>query len=84
MFCCKNANKDKERTKRMFAKAWLIKTLASPDIQNPCQAKAVIQAAKALGIGKNELKTARKELGIQSFNIRGVQYWHLPNGENDA
>lgn len=68
----------------MFAKAWLIKTLTSPDIQNPCRAKAVIQAAQALGIGKAELKTARKELGIQSFNIRGIQYWHLPDGENDA
>lgn len=68
----------------MFAKAWLFKTLTSPDIQSPCRAKAIIQAAKALGIRKTELKTARKELGIQSFNIKGVQYWHVPNGENDA
>ena len=68
----------------MFAKAWLIKTLTSPDIQNPCPAKAVIQAAKVLGIGKTELKTAREELGVRSFNAGGVQYWHLPKEENDA
>ena len=68
----------------MFAKAWLLKTLTSPDIQNPCPVKTVIHAAKALGIRKNELKLARKELGVASFAAGGVQYWYLPKEDNDA
>ena len=68
----------------MFAKSWLLKTLTSPDIQNPCPTKVIIQAAQAVGIRKYELKSARKEIGVVSFTACGVQYWYLPEEKNDA
>lgn len=68
----------------MLAKAWLLKTLTSPDVQNPCPTKVVIQAAQSIGIRKSELKSARKEIGVASFMAGGIQYWYLPGEENNA
>lgn len=68
----------------MFAKEWLKKIMNDAEITKPCSARVVIAAAQAVGIKKNELKTARKELGIESVRMDGVQYWRLPEGENNA
>ena len=69
----------------MFAKEWLKKLMNDAEITRPCSARVIISAAQAIGIKRNELKTARKELGIESVRIDGVQYWRLPGGsENNA
>ena len=68
----------------MFAKEWLVQLLADPAIQNPCPMKVIVQAAQAVGIKKGELKQARKDAGVTSFNTGGVQYWHLPEDKTHA
>lgn len=68
----------------MFAKEWLVQLLADPTIQNPCPMKVIVQAAQAVGIKKGELKQARKDAGVTSFNTGGVQYWHLPEDKTHA
>ena len=68
----------------MFAKEWLVQLLADPTIQNPCPTKVIVQAAQAVGIKKGELKQARKDAGVTSFNTGGVQYWHLPEDKTHA
>ena len=68
----------------MFAKEWLVQLLADPTIQNPCPMKVIVQAAQAVGIKKGELKQARKDAGVTSFNTGGVQYWHLPEDKTYA
>lgn len=68
----------------MFAKEWLVQLLADPTIQNPCPMKVIVQAAQAVGIKKEELKQARKDAGVTSFNTGGVQYWHLPEDKTHA
>ena len=68
----------------MFAKEWLKKIMNDAEITKPCSAKVIISAAQAIGIKRNELKTARKELGIKSIRINGVQYWYLPEDETHA
>ena len=68
----------------MFAKEWLVQLLVDPTIQNPCPMKVIVQAAQAVGIKKGELKQARKDAGVTSFNTGGVQYWHLPEDKTHA
>lgn len=68
----------------MFAKEWLVQLLADPTIQNPCPMMVIVQAAQAVGIKKGELKQARKDAGVTSFNTGGVQYWHLPEDKTHA
>ena len=68
----------------MFAKEWLKNLMNDAEITKPCSARVIISAAQAVGIKRNELKTARKELGMESICIDGVRYWRLPEGENNA
>ena len=73
----------KEET-TVFAKEWLVQLLTDPTIQNPCPMKVIVQAAQAVGVKKGELKHARKEAGVTSFNTGGAQYWHLPEDKTHA
>ena len=68
----------------MFAKEWLVQLLADPTIQNPCPMKVIVQAAQAVNNKKGELKQARKEAGVTSFNTDCVQYWYLPEDKTHA
>ena len=68
----------------MFAKEWLIRILTDPSVKNPCPMKVIVQAARAVGIKKGELKRVRKEVGVKSFDNGGVQYWYLPEDETHA
>lgn len=74
---------EKEET-TVFAKEWLVQLLTDPTIQNPCPMMVIVQAAQAVGIKKGELKQARKEAGVTSFNTGGVQYWYLPEDKTHA
>ena len=78
----KNVRKKEEST--VFAKEWLVQLLTDPTIQNPCPTKVIVQAAQAVGVKKGELKQARKEAGVTSFNTDGVQYWYLPEDKTHA
>ena len=63
----------------MGATAWLQKMIDAPDIKEICPVEAILSAGKAAGFTKNELKAARKKLGITSVSINDVQYWVLKN-----
>lgn len=67
-----------------FAESWLLKIFKDPRIKNPCDVKTIIYAAKAVGLTRRDLKTARKNLGIHSLAINGVQHWMYAQEENDA
>ena len=61
----------------MGVQSWLINLLSDPVIKNPCPVKAILCAGKAKGYTRQQLKQARKEIGVVSINIRGEQYWYL-------
>lgn len=67
-----------------FAESWLLKIFKDPRIKNPCAVKTIIYAAKAVGLNRRDLKTARKNLGLHSLVINGEQHWMCIQEENDA
>jgi hypothetical protein len=61
-----------------YAKAYLQKTLSDPLFLDGLNTSIIMQVGKQYGLHRNDLKAARKKLGIISEDINGVQYWRLP------
>ncbi len=61
------------------AKIWLQSMIDAPDIKVMYPVSELLAAGKEEGFKKRELKEARKEMGIVSVNVDGVQYWVLTN-----
>lgn len=66
-----------------FSETWLLKIFKDPMIKNPCPVQTLLYSAKAVGLTKQELKKARRRLGILSISINGVQHWLYIQGSED-
>ena len=60
------------------AKAFLKNIFKTPGLLSHQRVAVIVGIARMEGITRAELKTARKEMGLQSENIGGEQYWSLP------
>lgn len=65
-----------------LAKAYLQKMLTDPMLNAKLPVSLLLDIGRqSHGLNRKELKAARKELGVVSENIDGVQYWSLPKEE---
>lgn len=60
------------------AKAFLRDIFTAPGLLSRQRVAVIVGIARMEGITRAELKAVRKEMGLQSENIGGEQYWSLP------
>ena len=62
-----------------LAKTYLTKMLTDPTLKKRLPVPLLVSMGRQVyGLTRSELKAARKELGVVSEGIDGVQFWPLP------